>query len=98
MARRIMAPKVAIRIDGKLRPVTSGPPKRLTMKPPIKAPTTPMAIVRTMPPGSGPGVAILASIPAISPTIMRAKIPKVLPPPLAIALFYATVPDSIAYI
>jgi hypothetical protein len=68
MARRIMAPKVAIRIDGKLRPVTSGPPKRLTMKPPI------------------------------SPTIMRAKIPKVLPPPLAIALFYATVPDSIAYI
>src|SRR5919199_1603074 len=82
MARRIMAPKVATRIDVRLKPVTPGPPRRLlTMEPPITAPTMPITMVRIIPPGSGPGMAILASIPAIRPTIIQVRIPTIVLPP-----------------
>src|ERR687885_246220 len=82
MARRIMAPKVATRIDVRLKPVTPGPPRRpLTMKAPITAPTMPTTMVRIIPPGSGPGMAILASIPAIRPTIIQVRIPTIVLPP-----------------
>src|SRR5215207_5171310 len=77
-----MEPKVATRMDDRLKPVTPGPPKiLLTINPPRRAPTMPMTMVMIIPPGSGPGMAILASIPAISPTTIQATIPTLLSPP-----------------
>src|SRR5918997_3786179 len=76
MASRIIAPRVAMRMDPRLICVILGPPKRLwTMKPPTNAPTIPIKIVIIIPPGSGPGITHLASTPAMSPITISATIP-----------------------
>src|SRR5918911_3346750 len=41
----------------------------------------PTTMVRIIRPGSGPGIAILASIPAIRPTIIQVRIPTIVLPP-----------------
>lgn len=43
-------------------------------KPPMVAPIMPIVMVIIIPPGSGPGMAILASIPAMSPTTIQVRI------------------------
>ena len=43
--------------------------------PPIKAPTIPIMIVTSQPPGSLPGWIAFAMAPAISPKIIQVKIP-----------------------
>ena len=45
------------------------------MKPPTKAPATPIKMVTMMPPGSGPGMNHFARAPAMSPTTINAKMP-----------------------
>src|SRR5829696_5002046 len=49
-------------------------PRKRRMYPPITAPTMPMVIVSTIPPGSSPGKTHLASAPAISPTMIQKSI------------------------
>src|SRR2546428_623652 len=56
------------------------PVNMLPRKPPRKAPTIPIRIVTTTPPGSGPGMSALAIAPAIKPSTIHATIPIVLPP------------------
>src|SRR3989337_18973 len=46
-------------------------PRRLSSHPPRTAPTMPMMMVTIIPPGSSPGIANLASAPAISPTMIQ---------------------------
>src|SRR5829696_6283679 len=46
-------------------------PRRLRSHPPRIAPIMPMMMVTIIPPGSSPGIANLASAPAISPTMIQ---------------------------
>src|ERR687889_1890989 len=76
MASRIIAPRVAMRMDPRLICVIPWPPKRpWTMKPPTNAPAIPIKIVIMIPPGSGPGMTHLASAPAMSPITINATMP-----------------------
>src|SRR5215204_2773579 len=76
IASRIIAPRVATRMDLRLICVSPEPPKRLwTRKLPTNAPTTPIKMVTIIPPGSGPGMAHLASAPAMSPITINATMP-----------------------
>src|SRR5215203_5912652 len=76
IASKIIAPRVATRMDVRLMPVNFGPlNSHCTTKPPTNAPTIPIRIVIIIPPGSGPGITHLASAPAMSPITINATIP-----------------------
>ncbi len=71
----MIAPSVATRMDQTLKPVAPAPPRILTMKPPMEAPTIPMRTVMMKPPGPDPGMIHLANSPAMSPTNIQEMIP-----------------------
>ena len=65
------APTIPDMMDHIQSPVAAPParPIRLSSQPPRTAPTIPMIIVTTIPPGLSPGITAFASAPAISPTM-----------------------------
>lgn len=62
-----MEPKVATSIEDRLKPVTSGSLRRLTIKPPIKAPTIPMTMVKDYSAGIWPWHGDLSQYPGDEP-------------------------------
>src|ERR671911_452118 len=71
MASSITAPITPAMMENIHPPLPAPPPmpRRLSSHPPRTAPTMPMMMVTIIPPGSSPGIANLASAPAISPTM-----------------------------
>jgi len=82
MASRMIAPRVATKMDQMLNPVAPVPPSSPTTNPPMTAPTIPMRIVTMMPPGSSPGMISLPNTPAMSPTRIQLMMPTFLRPSL----------------
>src|SRR5215212_5362980 len=65
-----MKPATMDAIQAPVPPPPPRPSNRMRY-PPITAPTMPMMIVTTMPPGSSPGMTSLASAPAMRPTMIQ---------------------------
>src|SRR5437588_2674448 len=67
------APTKATMMDPMFTPVAPGYPKALKTQPPTMAPTTPSTRSPRRPAGPAPGIAILASQPAMIPTTIHAR-------------------------